>query len=58
MRASVANYIKMPPEVIANMKLGRWQAEVTEAGMTGWIDIMKKQEMLRTSIDAKKIIAQ
>jgi len=57
-RASVANYIKMPPEVIANMKLGRWQAEVTEAGMTGWIDIMKKQEMLRTGIDAKKIIAQ
>lgn len=57
-RASVGNYIKMPPEVIANMKLGRWQAEVTEAGMAGWVDIMKRQDMLRTAIDAKKIIAR
>ena len=32
-RASIGNFIKMPPEVIANMKLGRWQAEVTDAGM-------------------------
>ena len=32
-RASTAKFIKMPPEVIANMKLGRWQAEVTDAGM-------------------------
>jgi NitT/TauT family transport system substrate-binding protein len=57
-RASVANHIKMPPEVIANMKLGRWQAEVTEAGMGGWVDIMKRQDMLRSPIDAKKIIAR
>ena len=57
-RASTANFIKMPPEVIANMKLGRWQAEVTEAGMGGWIDIMKKQDMLRTALDVKKIIAR
>jgi NitT/TauT family transport system substrate-binding protein len=57
-RTSVANYIKMPPEVIASMKLGRWQADVTEAGMAGWVEIMKKQDMLRTAIDAKKIIAR
>lgn len=57
-RASVGNFIKMPPEVIANMKLGRWNAAVTEAGMGAWIDIMKKQDMLRTALDVKKVIAQ
>lgn len=57
-RASTANFIKMPAEVIAGMKLGRWQAEVTEAGMGGWIDIMKKQDMLRSGLDVKKIIAR
>lgn len=57
-RASVGNHIKMPPEVIANMKLGRWDANVTEAGMAGWVEIMKRQDMLRTTIDAKKIIAR
>ena len=58
MRASTANFIKMPPEVIASMKLGRWQAEVTDAGMGGWIDIMKRQDMLRSGLDVKKIIAR
>jgi len=57
-RASVANYIKMPPEVIAGMKLGRWQAAVTDTGIAGWIEIMKRQDMLRTSIDAKSVIAR
>jgi NitT/TauT family transport system substrate-binding protein len=57
-RAATAKFIKMPPAVIANMKLGRWQAEVTEAGMGGWIDIMKKQDMLRSPLDVKKVIAQ
>ena len=57
-RAAVANYIKMPPEVIASMKLGRWQAAVTEAGIAGWVDIMKRQDMLRSAVDAKTIIAR
>ena len=57
-RAATAKFIKMPPEVIANMKLGRWQAEVTDAGMGAWIDIMKRQDMLRTSLDVTKIIAR
>jgi NitT/TauT family transport system substrate-binding protein len=58
-RASVANFTKMPAEVIASMKLGgRWDAEVTEAGIGGWIDIMKRQDMLRSSLDVKKIIAR
>jgi NitT/TauT family transport system substrate-binding protein len=57
-RASTANFIKMPPEVIANMKLGRWNAAVTETGMGAWIDIMKKQDMFRSPMDVKKVIAQ
>lgn len=57
-RASVANFIKMPPEVIAAMKLGRWQAEVTADGIGGWIEIMKKQDMLRSNLDLQKIIAR
>jgi NitT/TauT family transport system substrate-binding protein len=57
-RAAVGKFIKMPPEVIANMKLGRWQAEVTDAGMGGWIDIMKRQGMLQTGLDVGKVIAR
>jgi NitT/TauT family transport system substrate-binding protein len=57
-RASTANFIKMPPEVIASMKLGSWNAAVTETGMGAWIDIMKKQDMLRSPMDVKKVIAQ
>lgn len=57
-RAATAKFIKMPPEVIANMKLGRWQAEVTDAGMGAWIDIMKKQDMLRSKLDVSKVIAR
>jgi NitT/TauT family transport system substrate-binding protein len=57
-RASTANFTKMPADVIATLNLGRWQAEVTEAGIGGWIDIMKKQDMLRTNLDVKKIIAR
>jgi NitT/TauT family transport system substrate-binding protein len=57
-RASVTKFTKMPPEVVASMKLGRWQAEVTEAGIGSWIDIMRKQDLLRTSLDVKKIIAR
>jgi hypothetical protein len=40
------------------MKLGRWQAEVTDAGMGGWIDIMKRQGMLQTGLDVGKVIAR
>jgi NitT/TauT family transport system substrate-binding protein len=57
-RAAVGKFIKMPPEVIANMKLGRWQAEVTDAGMGAWIDIMKRQDMLRSALDVGKVIAR
>ena len=40
------------------MKLGRWQAEVTDAGMGSWIDIMKRQDMIRSSLDVGKVIAR
>jgi NitT/TauT family transport system substrate-binding protein len=57
-RASVATHTKMSLEIMRTMKLGRWQAEVTEAGLGSWIDIMKKQGMLRTNLDVKKIVAR
>jgi NitT/TauT family transport system substrate-binding protein len=57
-RAAVGKFIKMPPEVIASMKLGRWQAEVTDVGMQSWIDIMKRQDMVRSGLDVGKIIAR
>ena len=56
-KAATAKFIKMPPDVIENMRLGRWQAEITDAGMAGWIDIMKKQDMLRSKLDVQKIVA-
>lgn len=57
-RAAVGKFIKMPPAVIASMKLGRWQAQVTDAGMKAWIDIMQRQDMLRSGLDVGKVIAR
>jgi NitT/TauT family transport system substrate-binding protein len=57
-REATAKYIKMPPEVIASMKLGRWRADLTDDGMKAWIDIMKRQDMIRSDLDVGKIIAR
>ncbi len=57
-RAATPKYIQLPPEVIANVKLGQWKGEVTPEGLASWFEIMKRQDMLRTEIDPKKLIAR
>ena len=56
-RTAVANYIEMPPEVIASMKLGRWQAAVTENGIADWVNIMKRQDCCAAPMAAPSAIA-
>lgn len=55
-RDAIGKYIPMPPPVLAGMKLGQWNAEVTEAGLAGWVAIMKKQGLLKNDVDVKKLM--
>jgi NitT/TauT family transport system substrate-binding protein len=57
-RAAAPKYLAFPPELINTMALGRWKAEVTDAGLQSWIDIMQRQDMLRTAIDVKKLVVR
>mgnify|MGYP000918247152 CR=1 FL=1 len=57
-RAVVGKFINMPPPVLAALKFGKWQAEVTPAGMAEWVATMKAQDMLQTNLDAAKVIAK
>jgi NitT/TauT family transport system substrate-binding protein len=55
-RDAIGTYIPMPPPVLAGMKLGQWNAEVSEAGLAGWVAIMKKQGLLKNDVDVKKLM--
>jgi NitT/TauT family transport system substrate-binding protein len=55
-RDAVGKYIPMPPGILESMKLARWNAEVTEAGLASWVAIMKKQGLLANDIDVKKLL--
>jgi NitT/TauT family transport system substrate-binding protein len=57
-RTAAAKYLKFPPELLNTMALGKWKAEVTDAGIQSWIDIMKRQDMLRSELDVKKLVVR
>jgi hypothetical protein len=40
------------------MKLGAWNDRVTETGLAGWVDIMKRQSMLTKNVDVKRLIVE
>jgi NitT/TauT family transport system substrate-binding protein len=57
-RDAIGKYVPMPPPVIASMKLGAWNDRVTETGLAGWVDIMKRQSMLTKNVDVKRLIVE
>ena len=56
-RDAIGKFIPLPPPVLASMKLGSWDDKVTQAGLTSWIGIMKKQGLLANNVDVKTLIA-
>ncbi len=55
-RADFGKYVKLPPQVIANIKFTGLNSEPTESSLAMWIKIMNEQKMLKTNVDANKLI--
>ena len=55
-RAAIGVYIKLPPPVLATIKLPKLQAKVTEAQVDYFAQTLVDQDMIKTKPDAKKII--
>jgi NitT/TauT family transport system substrate-binding protein len=55
-RADFGKYVKLPPPVIANIRFTGMNAEPTEASLAMWVNIMNEQKMLKTKVDANRLI--
>lgn len=57
-RAAIAKYIKLPPEVLAKVQISPPGPVVSEKQLAYWTGLMKEQEMLKTNVDVAKLIAK
>jgi NitT/TauT family transport system substrate-binding protein len=55
-REAIGNALKLPPPVIKTLTLPKVSTTVTPPQMAFWIDVMNKQNMLRTKLDPAKLI--
>ncbi len=55
-RDSAGKFIKLPPDVLAAITPPPLQAEVTEAQMQAWVDMMSAQKMLQEKPDMSRLI--
>lgn len=55
-RADFGKYVKLPAPVIANIKFTGMNAEPTEASLAIWVSIMNEQKMLKSKVDANRLI--
>jgi NitT/TauT family transport system substrate-binding protein len=57
-RAAIGKYIKLPPEVLAKVQISPPGPVVTEKQLTYWVNLMKDQDMLKTTPDVTKLIVK
>jgi NitT/TauT family transport system substrate-binding protein len=55
-RAHIAKYTKMSPSLTHKLPLGEIQPDISEAQLAWWVDIMRRNDMLESSIDVGKLI--
>lgn len=55
-RAAIGKYIKLPPEVLAKVQISPPGPVVTTRQLAYWVDLMKEQEMLKTTPDVARLI--
>ena len=55
-RDAIGKALKLPPQVLITMNLPKISTKVTPEQMAFWIDVMNKQNMLKTKIDPAKLI--
>jgi NitT/TauT family transport system substrate-binding protein len=56
-RAHIGKYIKMPPEALARAQVAPPQPIVTAQHLAYWVDLMKKQDMLKSDIKVASLLA-
>lgn len=57
-RAAVARFVKLPPEVLATLPIVRPNAELRPDQLSYWVGLMREQEMLKSSPDVARLIVQ
>ena len=57
-RAAIGKYVKLPPEVLAKMQISPPGPTVNDKQVNYWLAMMKDQDMLKTSIDAGKLLVK
>jgi NitT/TauT family transport system substrate-binding protein len=57
-RAAIGKYIKLPPEVLARVQISPPGPLVNVRQVNYWLAMMKDQEMLKTPIDASKLLVK
>jgi NitT/TauT family transport system substrate-binding protein len=55
-RAAIGRFVKLPPEVLAKMPIVRPNAALRPDQLSYWVDLMREQEMLKTSPDVARLI--
>lgn len=55
-RAAIGKYIKLPPEVLAKAQISPPGPVVNDKQIAYWVNLMKDQEMLKSTPDAAKIL--
>jgi len=55
-RAAIGKFIKLPPEVIAKVQISPPAPVINEKQLNYWIDMMKDQDMLRTTPQAASLL--
>lgn len=53
-RADYGKYVKLPPEALATVRWNKMNAVVNASQVQLWIDMMNRQGMLKTKLDASK----
>lgn len=53
-RADYGKYVKLPPDALATVRWNKMNAQVSAAQVQLWIDMMSRQGMLKTKLDAAR----
>lgn len=56
-REHLGKYTRLPPEILATVQISTLRPTVSVDNMRFWIEVMRAQEMLKTSIDPTRLIA-
>jgi NitT/TauT family transport system substrate-binding protein len=57
-KAIIAKYLNLPEAVVRDAELPRFVATIDPAEMRWWIDVLSRQDMLRTKLDPVQLIAK